>query len=276
MKRGETKDSSNKVSENGIRQKIGSIFQDYLAIIIVISIFGLILGMLVIHIWSIDYIMKGGDVTGFQEIEGANQNLISILLPLFGAWVGTIIAFYYGKENADKAYKSLSDAQKSIDKMVGIRKITTEPLAEVISKNPHSLDLRKATSKSTIKEVFDQAGEDVTNVLIVDDKEQPIGLLFISDINAALASDNKTISEYYNTTLEDFLDKKQVKDSITKEAWTKNGVMNYVPLAITDTAEGVAKKLLDSQFGLSARRLVLEKGKKPYAIITYDMLVVEE
>jgi hypothetical protein len=269
-------------------QKIFSsdLFKDRLATIILISVFGLILIMLFIHIWSISFIMTKEDIAGFQEIEKANINLFSILLPLFGAWIGTVIAFYYGKENlnavsnamrdnVDKAYNSLSDAHKSIDKMAGVFRITSEPLGEVISKNPESMNIRTAKLTSTIKEIIDIAGDGISNVLIVDDKEQPLGLLFVSDINKLVASREGTISDFYNTPLRDFLNSNKLKDNVTGEDWTVNGVKNYVILDITDTAEQASKKLQDSKLGLSARGIVLDNDKKPFAIITYELLVVK-
>jgi hypothetical protein len=269
-------------------QKIFSsdLFKDRLATIILISVFGLILIMLFIHIWSISFMMTREDVTGFQEIEKANINLFSILLPLFGAWIGTVIAFYYGKENlnavsnamrdnVDKAYNSLSDAHKSIDKMAGVFQITSEPLGEVISKNPESMNIRTAKLASTIKEIIDIASDDISNVLIIDDKEQPLGLLFVSDINKLVASREGTISDFHNTPLRDFLNSNKLKDNVTGEDWTVNGVKNYVILDITDTADQASKKLQDSKLGLSARGIVLDKDKKPFAIITYELLVLK-
>lgn len=230
--------------------------------------------------------MTKQDVAGFQAVEKANIGLFSILLPLFGAWIGTVIAFYYGKENlatvsnamrdnVDKAYNSLSDAQKSIDKMAGVFKITSEPLGEVISKNPQCMNIKRAKLTSTIKEIIDEAGDDLSNILIVDDKEQPLGLLFLSDINKVVASQEGPISDFNNTSLREFLNSTEIKDHITGEDWSVNGVKNYVILDITDTAEQASKKLQDSKFGLGARGIVLDKDKKPFAIITYEMLVVK-
>ena len=50
----------------------------------------------------------------YRETNISNTNLISILLPVFGAWVGAILAFYYGNKNMEK----ISDSANSvIDKL---------------------------------------------------------------------------------------------------------------------------------------------------------------
>jgi hypothetical protein len=62
-------------------------------------------------------------------------------------------------------------------------------------------------------------------------------------------------------------------DHVTGRRWSVKGVQNYVPLDITEMSKDAAKKLKDHGLGLSVRGIVSNKDKKPYAIITYDMLV---
>lgn len=44
----------------------------------------------------------------------AVQNILSIFLPMFGTWVGTIIAFYFSKENFEAASRSTQQLTKDI------------------------------------------------------------------------------------------------------------------------------------------------------------------
>lgn len=44
----------------------------------------------------------------------AVQNILSIFLPMFGTWVGTIIAFYFSKENFEAASKSTQQLTKDL------------------------------------------------------------------------------------------------------------------------------------------------------------------
>lgn len=137
------------------------------------------------------------------------------------------------------------------------------------------MNIKTAKLMSTIKQIIEEAGDDVSNVLIVDNKEQPLGLLFLSDINKVVASHEGTVYDFHNTTLQEFLNTKKLRDHVSGEDWTINGVKNYVILDITDSAEQASKKLQDSKFGLSARGIVLDKDKKPFAVIMYEMLVVK-
>jgi len=60
-------------------------------------------------------------VGGIYVDKGANffqltQLLLTSLLPLFGTWVGTVLAFYFGKANYEAASQSTLDAVNSVSK----------------------------------------------------------------------------------------------------------------------------------------------------------------
>jgi hypothetical protein len=86
-----------------------------LAAIIVGSAFALIGVMLAIH-WSTvsTVIRNASNVTNLTNVldslDKSNQTLFNILLPVFGAWVGVVIAFYFGSEQAKKAQETLVKA----------------------------------------------------------------------------------------------------------------------------------------------------------------------
>ena len=42
------------------------------------------------------------------------QMVFTAVLPLFGAWVGTILAFYFGKENFEAATRSVTAIAKGV------------------------------------------------------------------------------------------------------------------------------------------------------------------
>ena len=45
------------------------------------------------------------------------QMVFTAILPLFGAWVGTILAFYFGKENFEAATRSVTAIARSVGLM---------------------------------------------------------------------------------------------------------------------------------------------------------------
>ena len=49
-----------------------------------------------------------------KESSAAVKDILSLLLPVISVWVGTILAFYYGKENYETAAKSTADLVKQL------------------------------------------------------------------------------------------------------------------------------------------------------------------
>ena len=117
----------------------GGIFANGLAIILIVGVVGAIVGLIYIHQHTLemqqttykDIVTKitdknnplYGDKTGtllqsfqnyYRETNISNTNLLSILLPVFGAWVGAILAFYYGNKNMERLSES---ANNVIDKL---------------------------------------------------------------------------------------------------------------------------------------------------------------
>lgn len=80
-----------------------SLFVNYLALIL-IMLSGIILVILVIMAWL--NLKKDS----FEDIE----KLFTILLPVIGTWMGTILAFYFSKENFEAANQRVKDLVNQI------------------------------------------------------------------------------------------------------------------------------------------------------------------
>ena len=50
----------------------------------------------------------------YRETNTSNSNLLGILLPVVAAWVGAILAFYYGNKNLDRLSENYNSAIKSL------------------------------------------------------------------------------------------------------------------------------------------------------------------
>lgn len=61
---------------------------------------------------------------GKNDYKDTMQLLLSSLLPLFGTWVGTVLAFYFSKENFEAASQGTLDVVRSISQRLVSTKIT--------------------------------------------------------------------------------------------------------------------------------------------------------
>ena len=152
--------------------------------------------------------------------------VFSSILPLLGTWVGTVIAFYFSKEN----FKAANDATRDLVKLAG-GKLSEVKVADVMIKSSEIVDpvkvpdgkLEKVKLK-TIKDAFSREfkpGKAVTRVLFVNDLGSCIGILHQStwfefqviandlDLDQDLIGDNKkmTLRSKPGTSFEDAVTK---------------------------------------------------------------------
>lgn len=138
----------------------------------------------------------------FDDINTSNQTFFNILLAVFAAWVGTIIAFYFGSENLQQAQQTLRDSltakqqlsKKTIENLLGELDEATNVIS--VTMEDKIIDVRKKLQEST-------------NVVVVNakDKGLPIGVLYRWDlakqakvnIYADYTQDEKEINEKKST-----------------------------------------------------------------------------
>lgn len=98
-------------------------------------------------VWLVLFSIGGIVVTSIVAIAvsndraGTSQLVFSAMLPLFGTWVGTVLAFYFARENLDAATRSAESAARSAAVLTG-REVAT-PVTEVMIRAAqfHAYDL---------------------------------------------------------------------------------------------------------------------------------------
>lgn len=166
------------------------LFQDKIARLLIVGAFILVGIMLAIHLFSTGYILKefngaenvtAQQVSFYREINSSNNNIFNIILALLGAWVGAVLAFYFGAQSVDKAYSSLNQAQQSIGSLVSPNKLSTITVKQLIEKNPDSTRINKFKMVSKIKDIIKTAGDIFPFVTIMDEADKKVlGLLSAS------------------------------------------------------------------------------------------------
>jgi hypothetical protein len=260
-------------------------FHERIATILVVGTFILIGGILFFHFFIINSFtnqmnqkLNQANSTPeqigivFRDVNNANLNIFSIVLSLFGAWVGAVLAFYFGSQSIDKAYSSLSQAQDSINKLVSDNKLAGIKVKETIEKNPSSKDFKKFKMDAKVKEIIANPVDKYPCVMITDDSEKkPLGLLFISDLPV---QDSKSTLSTVDKSLKDYLKDVTITDFITKDKWSPEGVQNFAIVNMDNSLKEVVEKMKKIKDSLSVRAVVIEKDV-PIAIITHDMISKE-
>ena len=147
------------------------------------------------------------------------MTIFNIVLPVFASWVGTILAFYYGRENFESANKerreSFEAATQEIRKMV--EKVSPEERAkasvtEAMRGLGNMIHFQITEDKSeqdvNLSEICDLFTDHITRVPIMDAEQKPIYMIHQSSIDSYVAAGRGE----YEDNLADFIAKQKEAD----------------------------------------------------------------
>jgi len=148
---------------------------------------------------------------------GAAKDILTMILPMIGTWVGTVLAFYFGKEQLEAATRSVTAIARELTPEEKLRslKVTTKMIpraeARVFTEEPSNLKLLDAVAALD----KDKKGNRIP-VLAVDG--QPLHVIHRSAVDRFIsknAAAGKTPDQLKALTLADLLQDPDFKD-ITK------------------------------------------------------------
>jgi hypothetical protein len=220
----------------------------------------------------------------FKDVNASNLNIFSIIFSLFGAWVGAVLAFYFGAQSLERAHESLNKAQDNINQITTDNRLSSITVKEVLDKDPKCRDIKPFTLEDSVANIVKGAKEKSYQfVMIVNDVKNPTyvyGLLFMEDLKKDKA---ETDLEKETKKLKDFLDDPTINvidSKITNQKWTSQepGVQNFVSTTLdenlTTVQEKMKKKIATNQ--LSVRAVVFENNKATATITQNNLLSMIE
>lgn len=283
----------NKKTETGSSSTlpIPGFFTNGLAIILIIGSVGIILSLVYIHLITVQQNRDAYNqmaarlstnsqsnrdlIESFQnyskEVNSSNTGLLSILLPVIGAWVGAILAFYYGNKNFEKISElKATTLSPEEEKLANMR------VEELLDKYPENKKVIQAKMSDKVGDIYRITGE-VTNIVLVNDKGEPYGVLYKTDLTRNTDHADKNFMEGGKDASElfkDFFDHNEIKDFILQQKWTKEGleIKNYAQINKNDTLLEARAKMEGLSKSAAVRGLVLEGNNQIIGIITFQVL----
>jgi hypothetical protein len=167
--------------------------------------------------------------------------ILGVLLPVIGAWVGTVLAFYFGQVNFEAASKS---AANLVRQMSPREKLQAEPAGHAMMKigdvTTFKMPADKTEEKITIKQLIDEGFEKDkpprNRLPILDAQGRGKYVLHRSIVDAFVAPKKHPPEVDESTlTLKDLLEDQKVRDFI---------VNSFMPLS-EDKTLADAKDLLE-------------------------------
>ena len=171
----------------------------FLAAIIVFAAFALVASMLAIQSYTVTTVISkiplsasktGSNLTALlTNINQSNQTLFNTLLPVFGAWVGVVIAFYFGSKQAEIAQETLAKTISSDEEKLVALKV--QALLDKYPETQHPITVKLTDQIKDILAAFSRY-RTLTNVLVVDNDNKPLGLLYKSELFSVLGPLDET------------------------------------------------------------------------------------
>ncbi len=163
--------------------------------IIILGAFVFIAGMLIIHYVTVNYVLVNNNHNDtatkniLEQVNASNQTIFNILLPIFGAWVGVVVAFYFGSEQARKAQEALVKVMSTEEEKLAAVKVNALLERFPGTQQPHTVTLQDNIGH--ILDVF-KVTEGLSDVLVVGLDDTPLGVLYKVELLSILPPLNAT------------------------------------------------------------------------------------
>jgi len=137
--------------------------------------------------------LVGAAIAGGDVFQRTAQLLLSSLLPLFGTWVGTVLAFYYTKENFEAASASTLDVVRAVAQKLSAARVSDymmrrgNIIAETIPPGNSIGDLTIVVVEQRLTTIGAN-GQRISRLPILDSTDACIAILHRAVFTEALAS----------------------------------------------------------------------------------------
>jgi hypothetical protein len=131
---------------------------------------------------GVTVIVAAGFKGGANDIKESAQIIFTAVLPLLGTWVGTVLAFYYSKENFESANRGTLDILRSVSQRLSSTRVAEKMMrADVVIKAvvPAGKQIDDLAAKDVAKlfESVGANGQKISRLLLVDATGACIGIL---------------------------------------------------------------------------------------------------
>jgi len=213
---------------------------------------------------NLDNATSANLITLFEKLDKSNQTIFNILLPVFSAWVGVVLAFYFGTRSLDKAQEVNERAQEIISKLA-TGKGGDITLEELLKLYPESKNVQIVKLDYEVEAVKGQA-KVFGNVVVIDDKKKILGVLYLKDL--VDAEKERTGEKKKGEKLKDFFTNAKPKDNIIDQTWEKKRLEkeNFARLSFQDKISEARTKMEKISKERDVLGLIIEKDEVEAAI----------
>ena len=119
------------------------------------------------------------------------MTIFNIVLPMFASWVGTILAFYFGRENFELANRQVRELVQQIAPGQRAEAPVTSIMRSLLNMAYFQIPKGKGEQDIKLSELRDKLGGNVTRLPIIDADKKPKYMIHESSIDRYIASGGK-------------------------------------------------------------------------------------
>jgi hypothetical protein len=119
------------------------------------------------------------------------MTIFNIVLPVFASWVGTILAFYFGRENFESANAQVREMVHSISPEERARKPVTSIMRPLFNMAYFQIPRGKTEKDVKLSDLLGIFTTAISRLPIIDADRKPLYIVHESSINKYLASGGK-------------------------------------------------------------------------------------
>ncbi|MDJ0706089.1 MAG: hypothetical protein QNJ46_22690 [Leptolyngbyaceae cyanobacterium MO_188.B28] len=154
----------------------------------------------IVLIFSTSAITILAAVTIFHNPDEA-KDIFNIILPVFSSWVGTILAFYFGRENFEAANKQVRELVEKLGPEERSDARVTSIMRPLKRINVFQISEDLSEARITVSQLRQKITSEHSRLPIVDHENKPLYMIHGSTIDRYLTVGNHTRED----TLEQFL-----------------------------------------------------------------------
>ena len=117
--------------------------------------------------------------------------IFNIVLPVFASWVGTVLAFYFGRENFESANKQVRELVQKLTPEERAKALVTSIMRSLSNMVHHEIPKGQSDNDVKISELMAKFSGNVSRLPIIDSDKKPKYMIHESRIDKYLASGGK-------------------------------------------------------------------------------------
>ncbi len=134
--------------------------KDYIALSIVVFTFLVLITLIILNYTS----------ANFQQ----SKDITSLFLPIVGTWMGTVLAFYFSRENFESASKSLQQTISILSNEEKLKEIKSITVMIPVNNIKHPFTSDRSFDSLSIDEAINFMKSEKVNRLVVMDPEKKV------------------------------------------------------------------------------------------------------